>query len=217
MDPSEAAEAISELNEDDESGAKGKSGDEKFRSRAALVIAIMAVLLAITSLGGGNVAEDIIANNIQASNLWAFYQAKNARQTANKLAADTMEVQLLLQPNALTTEARQAIEKKIQQYKETVDRYESEPDAQDPNNELKGEGKKQLAVRAKYFEEQREMALKQDTNFDYSEALFQIAIVLASVAIISYSRMILRLSLVLGTLATLLMLNGFFLFVTLPF
>jgi hypothetical protein len=217
MDPSEAAEAISELNEDDESAAKGKSGDEKFRSRAALVIAIMAVLLAITSLGGGNVAEDIIANNIQASNLWAFYQAKNARQTANKLAADTMEVQLLLQPNALTAEARQAIEKKIQQYKETVDRYESEPDAQDPNNVLKGEGKKQLATRAKYFEEQREVALKQDTNFDYGEALFQIAIVLASVAIISYSRMILRLALALGTFATLLMLNGFFLFVTLPF
>jgi hypothetical protein len=218
MDPSEAAEAISEMNEDDDDpAAKGKSGDEKFRSRAALVIAIMAMLLAITGLAGGNVAEDIIANNIQASNLWAFYQAKNARQTSNKLAADGMEVQLKLQQNTLTAEARQTIEKKIQQYKETADRYESEPDARDPNNELKGEGKKQLAARAKYFEEQREVALRQDSNFDYAEALFQIAIVLASVAIISYSRMILRLSLVLGVLATLLMLNGFFLFVTLPF
>lgn len=217
MDPSEAAEAISELDEDEEPAAKKKSGDEKFRSRAALVIAIMAMLLAITSLGGGNVAEDIIANNIQASNLWAFYQAKNARQTSNKLAADAMEIQLQLQQNTLAPEARQSIEKKIQQYKETVDRYESEPDAQDPNDKLKGEGKKQLAARAKYFEEQRDVALKQDTNFDYAEALFQIAIVLASVAIISYSRMILRLSLVLGALATLLMLNGFFLFVTLPF
>ena len=217
MDPSEAAEAISELNEEDEPAARTKSGDEKFRSRAALVIAIMAMLLAITSLGGGNVAEDIVANNIQASNLWAFYQAKNARQTSNKLAADALEVQLELQPATLTTETRQSIEKKIQQYKETASRYESEPDAQDPNNELKGEGKKQLAARAKSFEEQRDIAMMQDTNFDYAEALFQIAIVLASVAIISYSRMILRLSLVLGALATVIMFNAFFLFFRLPF
>ena len=65
MEPSEAAEAISELGE----GGKEKSAEDRFRSRAALVIAVMAMLLAITSLGGGNVAEDIVANNIQASNL----------------------------------------------------------------------------------------------------------------------------------------------------
>jgi hypothetical protein len=60
------------------------------------------------------------------------------------------------------------------------------------------------------------VALKQDTNFDLAEALFQIGIVLASVAILSYSPMILKLALGLGALATVLMLNGFFLFFTLP-
>lgn len=217
MDPSEAAEAISELDEDDKLAKKKKSADERFRSRAALVIAIMAMLLAITSLGGGNVAEDIIANNIQASNLWAFYQAKNARQTANKLAADDLLMRLTLREGALSTEAHEAVRKKIEEYNATVARYESEPDPEDPNNELKGEGKKQLSARARHFEQQRDLAMKQDTNFDYAEALFQIAIVLASVAIISYSRMVLNLAIVMGTLAAVLMLNGFFLFVTLPF
>ena len=217
MDPSEAAEAISELDGEDAPEVKGKSPDEKFRSRAALTIAIMAMLLAITSLGGGNVAEDIVANNIQASNRWAFYQAKNARQTSNKLAADELQLELTLREKELSPEARELIEKKIQQYNETVARYENEPDHRDPQNEMKGEGKNQLAKQGRYFEAQRDLAMKQDTNFDFAEALFQIAIVLASVAIISYSRMILKLSIGLGAIATVLMLNGFFLFFTWPF
>jgi hypothetical protein len=204
MEPSEAAEAISELGE----GGGEKSVGDRFRSRAALAIAVMAMLLAITSLGGGNVAEDIVANNIQAGNLWAFYQAKTARQTSYKLAADELETEIQLRQGSLTPELRQSLEGKIQQYKETVARYESEPD--------KGEGKKELSARAKIFEAERDRALKQDTSFDFSEALFQIAIVLASVAILSFSPMILKLAVVLGAAAALLMLNGFFSFFTLP-
>ena len=216
MDPIEAAEAIGELNEEEEQDARGKKADEKFRSRAALSIAIMAMLLAITGLGGGNVAEDIMNNNIQASNRWAFYQAKNDRQTANRIAADELEIQVQLSQASITPEARELLEKKIQQYKETAARYDDEPSKEEPNNPLKGDGKKQLAAQAKYFEEQRDQAMKQDTNFDLAEALFQIAIVLASVAILSYSRNILKLSIVLGAVAALLMLNGFFLLFPLP-
>jgi shikimate kinase len=217
MDPSDAADAISEVGEDEEAAAKGKSGDEKFRARAALTIAIMAMLLAITSLGGGNVAEDIMDNNIQASNRWAFYQAKNDRQTANKIAADELEVQIQLNGASITPEMRTLLEKRVQQYKETAARYDDEPSKEEPDNPLKGDGKKQLAAQAKYFEEQRNLAMKQDTNFDFAEALFQIAIVLASVAILSYSRMILKLSIVVGVVSTILMLNGYFLFFALPF
>jgi Domain of unknown function (DUF4337) len=216
MDPSDAAEAISEINEEDETGAEGKRRDEKFRARAALTIAVMAMLLAITSLGGGNVAEEIMSNNIQASNRWAFYQAKNDRQTANRIAADELETQILLNQASLAPGVRETLEKKIQQYKETAARYDDEPSKEEPGNPLKGDGKKQLAAQARYFEEQRDSAMKQDTNFDFAEALFQIAIVLASVAILSFSRMVLRLSLVTGALATLLLVNGFFLFFTLP-
>lgn len=216
MDPSDAAEAISEVNEEDETAVRGKSRDDKFRARAALTIAIMAMLLAITSLGGGNVAEDIMSNNIQASNRWAFYQAKNDRQTANKIAADELETQILLNQNSLTPPVRESLEKKIQQYKETAARYDDEPSKEEPDNFLKGDGKKQLAAQARHFEEQREWAMKQDTNFDFAEALFQIAIVLASVAILSFSRMILKLSIGVGAIAAVLLLNGYFLFFTLP-
>jgi Domain of unknown function (DUF4337) len=197
----EAAEQIAEARE---------SADEKFKNRAALIIACMAMLLAITSLGGGNAAEDVANNNIHASDTWAFYQAKSIRQTALKVAADGLEADLRANPS-MPPDARDFVQKKIDEYRSTAARYEDEPDAGDPANPLKGEGRKQLSARAQDFEKQREEASKRDPNFDFSEALFQIAIVLASVAILADSRLVLRLSLVMGAAATLLMLNGYFL------
>ncbi len=216
MEASDAADQLVELREEEDEKRERKEED-RFRSLAAIIIAVMAMLLAITSLGGGNVAEDIMGNNIHASDTWAFYQAKSIRQTANKLAAEELESQILLQQNSLTPQAREALEKKIKQYNETAARYESEPDKNEPNNPLKGEGKKELFARARDFEAQRDRALMQDPNFDFAEALFQIAIVLASVAILSSKRLILYLSIVLGAVALVLMLNGYFLFFTLPF
>ena len=199
MDASEAAEQIADA---------GERADEKFKNRAALSIAFMAMLLAITSLGGGNAAEDMANNNIHASDTWAFYQAKSIRQTSMRMAADSFEAQLLANPS-MPAEARDFMQKKVEEYRATADRYEDEPDKKDPDNPLKGEGRKQLTARAKDFESQREQAQKQDPNFDFAEALFQIAIVLASVSILAGSRMILRVALVVGVVATLLMLNGY--------
>lgn len=216
MEASDAADQLVELREDDEE-RKDKKADDRFRGMAALVIAFMAMLLAITSLGGGNVAEDIMSNNIHASDTWAFYQAKSIRQTANKLAAEELESQIQLQQNSLTPEARESLEKKIKQYNETAARYESEPDKNEPSNPLKGEGKKELSARARDFEAQRDRAMMQDPNFDFAEALFQIAIVLASVAILSSKRLILYFAIGVGAVALVLMLNGYFLFFTLPF
>lgn len=209
----EPAEKIVEARERKENG---QSKGEKFDDRVALTIAVMALLLAITSLGGGNAAEDIMNHNIHASDTWAFYQAKTIRQTSNKLAAEALEAELEISGDSLKPEARAAIERRIEEYRKTVERYEDEPDKSDPTNPLKGEGRKQLTAKARDFEAQRDRAQRQDPNFDFSEALFQIAIVLASVAILANSRMILKVSLLVGVLATFLMLNGYFLFLDLP-
>ncbi len=186
------------------------NADESFKNRAALSIAFMATLLAITSLGGGNAAEDMANNNIHASDTWAFYQAKSIRQTSLRVAADGLEADLLANPN-MPPAAREFVQKKLEEYRATAARYEDEPDKDDPANPLKGEGRKQLTARARDYEAKREEAQKQDPNFDFAEALFQIAIVLASVAILAGSRLILRVSFVAGAIATLLMLNGYFL------
>lgn len=176
----------------------------------------MAALLAITSMGGGNATKEVFNDNIESSDTWAFYQAKYIRQTDYRLAADQLETLLATHGDSIKPDARQEIEKKIKDYRDTVARYESEPDPQSPSDPTKGEGKKELTARARDFASRRDRAQLQDPNFDFSEALFQIAIVLASVAILSNSRAIVFVSLALGVVAALLMVNGFFLLVRLP-
>ena len=213
MEAGDVAEQILEVKDSE----GGREGDEKFRSRVALMIAFMALLLAITSLGGGNAAEDIMNHNIHASDTWAFYQAKNIRQTSYRIAADMLEGELQLHGATVTPETQELLQRKIDQFKATAARYESEPDPQAPNDPLRGEGKKELSARATDYAAQRDRAQFQDPNFDFSEALFQIAIVLASVSILATSRLIMKVSVAVGIVATLLMLNGYFLFFRLPF
>lgn len=211
MDPADAADLVSEIKEE----RAEAEATEKFRSTAALIIAIIAMLLAIGSLGGGNATDDMVYGNIKASDTWAFYQAKNVRQTEYKIAADRLEVELA--DPTLNATARTAMQAQLQKYRETVARYDNEPDPQAPTDSLKGEGKKQLAAQARSFEAIRDRASDQDGNFDYSEVFLQLAIVLGSVAILATSRKVLALSVVLGAIGTVLMLNGFLLLFPLPF
>jgi hypothetical protein len=211
MEATDAAELISEIREE----RAVHEADDKFRDRAALLIAFLAMLLAVGSLGGGNVAEDMIHNNIKASDTWAFFQAKNVRQTQYRLAADELEVQLA--NPGLSPEVRSALQQKVDTYRATVARYDDEPDPAAPGDSLRGEGKKQLSAQARSYEVLRERAGAQDSNFDYSEVALQLAIVLGSVAILALSRKVLYISMGLGVIGALLMINGFTLMFPLPF
>lgn len=192
------------------------SADELFRARAALCIALLAAILAIAGLMGDNADQDQLASNVQAANMYAFYQAKAIRQTDYKLALD--ELNWELDNNAaLSAAQRAALQERRDKYQGTVDRYESEPDASDPNNPLKGEGKKELLLRARHYESARDEAATRGANFDYAAGLLQIAIVIASVAIITLLRPLLYVALALGGVGLLLVLNGAFSIVTLPF
>lgn len=182
-------------------------GADRFKQRAAVMIAFFAMLLAITGLGGGNAAKEAVNGNIAASNLYAFYQAKNVRQTAIALAADEIEL-VSLNDSAMPDAAREALRAKLAQYRATVQRYESEP--------ATGEGKKELLQRAQVQEKSRDHALRQDPYFDYAEALLQIAIVLISVSIVASLPWLALIGALVGGLGALSSLNGFFLFVAVP-
>jgi hypothetical protein len=183
------------------------AGDSARDKWIGVWIGILAVLLAVCGVGGGNAAKDANRANIDASNKWAFFQAKNIRRTSFILAADELELTLLAQPG-LSPEAAKAIKDKIANWRSTADRYRSEPET--------GEGTAELSARAKELERERDEALRKDPYFDFSQALLQIGIVLASVAIIAGTSALLYASFGVGALGTLLMLNGFFLFAALP-
>ena len=196
MDAKDASELI-------EGGDDHAAENNRQKNRTALTISIFAMVLAITSLGGSNAAKDITQENILAANTYAFYQAKSIRQTTLKVAAVDMELQLLREPT-MNAAAKEATQKKIDDYKKTIDRYESEPDTK--------EGKKELMVRAKAHEAVRDHAIRQDPWFDYAEGGLQIAIVLLSVSIIGSIPALYFAGLGLGLLGSVSALNGFLLF-----
>jgi hypothetical protein len=180
---------------------------DRFKQRAAIVIAIFAMLLAITGLGGQNATKEAINENILASNAFNFFQAKNMRQTSLILAADELEL-AWASTAGLSDEAKAALRRKLDDYRKTIARYESEPDT--------GEGKKELLVRAREHSAKRDQALKQDPYFDYAEALLQIAIVLVSVSIVAEAVWLAYIGGALGLIGGVLMLNGYLLLVEIP-
>ncbi len=175
--------------------------------QTAIFVAALAVMLAICSVGGDNATKDAMRASIEAADAWAFYQAKNVRQTNYTLAADNLERDLL--NPALDAPTKSFLQDKIGKYRATVTRYESDP--------KQGDGKTELRAKALALENTRDMALKRDPYFDYAQGMLQIAIVLASSSLALGTQLLLWIGRGLGVIGTLFMLNAFFLLVNLPF
>ena len=204
MDSTDAADLIAEIHEE---RAENEAADT-FRNRAALLIAVLAAVLAVGGLGGGNATDDMVGSNIKASDTWAFYQAKNVRQTMYEIEAAKLKGALAA--GTIAPAERASAETRLKDYESTIARYDSEPDPNDPS---KGEGKKELSAQAKAYEAAFDEASARDNNFDLADVALQLALVLGSVAILAVNRWILGLSLALGVVGSLLTLNGFLLLV----
>ena len=142
--------------------------------KIALLIAVIALFLALSETLGKGAQTESIARNVEASNLWAFFQAKSIRRTVVQTAAD--QARLSLAP-AGDDAARAALQKQIEDWQKTAARYRSEPET--------GEGTEQLSERARHAEEERNLAAAKYHHFEFASAAFQIAIVLASATIIT--------------------------------
>jgi len=213
MEANEVADNIREAGESrrvatDERALAREEASERFRRRVAVVIGVLAALLAITALGADQARETTINSNIRASDAFAFYQAKNIRQTSYQLAANNLQVALQTSPT-LPVAARHSIQARISSYTKTIARYEDDPSGG-------GQGKKQLLEQARAYQEERDRAERQVPSFNYAQALFQIAIVLGSVSIVASSRPLVFVASGLGIVAFLLMLNGYVVHLRLP-
>jgi hypothetical protein len=180
---------------------------EKQRDRLiGVYIGVLAVILAVCSMGGGNAAKEATLRNIEAANTWAFFQAKNLRRQLVRVQAD--ELELMLADSATSESGRTAAAAKLKQYREQERLLTSDPKSQ--------EGLDELFQKGKSLEAARDLAMRRDPYFDYGEALLQIAIVLASVAIISGGTPVLAASVLAGGLGALLTMNGFTLLLEVP-
>jgi hypothetical protein len=156
----------------------GGGGHDSQNKKIALVIAVLALFLAFSETLGKSSQTSALNFQIEASNLWNFFQAKNIRRTATIVATESAKI------DAATTsdEARKAaLAKQIDEWTKTAARYRSEPEA----GGGKGEGTVELARRAKEMENERDVALNKYHYFEFASAALQIGIVLCSAAVIT--------------------------------
>lgn len=151
--------------------AEHASGSNK---KIALLIAVVALFLALSETLGKGAQTESISKNVEASNLWAFFQAKSIRRTVVQTVSDHAKLSLGLSGDDAQ---KAALAKQIDDWGKTAARYRSEPET--------GEGSEQLAERAKHAEHDRDLAMARYHHYEVASAAFQIGIVLASATIIT--------------------------------
>ena len=151
--------------------AKEAAGENR---KIALLIAVIALCLALSETLGKGAQTESISKNVEASNLWAFFQAKSIRRTVVQTAADQAKLGVTASGDDA---AKASLQKQIDDWQKTAERYRSDPKSE--------EGQDQLSERAKHAEEERDLATAKYHHFELASAAFQIGIVLASATIIT--------------------------------
>jgi hypothetical protein len=177
------------------SAGHGAGHIDPANKKVALLIALLALVLAFAETLGKSAQTAALANHIEASNLWTFFQAKTIRQTTIRTAAEEMEAQA-------GPKAGEAVRKQIDAWKKTAERYQSEPET--------NEGRKQLMARAKEKEARRDRATAAYHHYELASAAVQIAIVLASAQIITGVAALLWIAYALGGIGIVFSLIGLF-------
>jgi hypothetical protein len=165
-----------QIKHDDEhgGGGHGHTDTATLNKRVALLIAVIALFLAFSETLGKSAQTAALNYQIDASNLWNFFQAKNIRRTATLVAAEQTKLDLL---SAQNDQQKAAIAKQVDEWNKTAARYRSEPET--------GEGTTELSKRALDQQKYRDLALARYHHYEVASAAFQIGIVLASATVIT--------------------------------
>jgi hypothetical protein len=166
------------LEHDKEHGGHGHDGSKDLNKKVALLISVLALFLAFSETMGKGAQTAALNSQIEASNLWNFFQAKNIRRTSIIVAGEQGKLDLV---GATDPAHKAAIQKQVDEWGKTAARYRSEPEAAGG----KGEGTVELSRRAIEEQHQRDEYLAKYHHYEFASAAFQIGIVLASATVIT--------------------------------
>jgi hypothetical protein len=141
---------------------------DPFDKRVAGSMAILAAGLAIVSVMGHLATTEEIVNQAKASDQWAYYQAKSIRRYESEIARDILAAQ---------PEKMAAYEKNVGKYTKEGEEIQKEAQGLEDESHLKG---------------------RQAVRLEFSEVFFEVAIVLASLAILTKLKPVWWISLATG-------------------
>lgn len=148
---------------------------------------MIALFLAIAETMAKGAQTNVISYNVEASNLWSFFQAKTIRQTTLRTAAEQMSIDVAL---ARDPAVKERLEKRVADWQATAARWQSEPKT-GPHGENLGEGRDELMARAIALGKKRDIAADKYHLYEIASAVFQIALVLTSVYLLTKATLLL--------------------------
>ena len=158
----------------------------------ALLIAVLALFLAIAETAAKSAQTEALSANIEAANLWSFFQARTIRQTTVRTAAEAA---------ALTPGRRRARPRSSAGTRpRRVGKASPKP----------AKVRRELMARARAAEARRDRSMERYHMFEYASAGFQVGIVVASASIITGVALLVWGGVGLGVLGVGLAALGFF-------
>jgi hypothetical protein len=176
-----------------------EKAENPFTRQVALFVAVYAVGLAFASFGGHNAAKEMMMAKQEEANQWNRYQSKSTREALYRNEIWKLEEEEKAGP---LPPFKAALLKKYR---------DEEKRMKDDKKEIE-EGDKG----ARHFQQVVALMQRKDPYFDFAEVGFQLAIVMASVAMLAEKKWAFWASVAIGVASVLLTVNGFFLLAALP-
>lgn len=170
---------------------------DKWLNILALTTVILALGATVSTLSVGKYSNRSILKQTQASNQWAYYQAKSIKGYLYELQKEKLETDLRLLPASAPPEVVQDYKNRIESYSSNIKRYEAE--------------KQDIQKQALALETERDQASVHSQQFGIAVILLQLAILLSSIASVMKKKPIWILGIFLGLAGFIYIANGLFL------
>lgn len=176
--------------------ADEKDKKEPWLNYLALSTVILAVCATLSTFKGGGYSTRSVMSQSQASDQWAFFQAKSVKLNLYELQKEKLQMELA--GHSMPKAEAEAYLKAIEGYQHKIEKYEKE--------------KEDIKLAAKQLEETRDEAQKHSKTFGIAVIFLQIAILLSSIAGLLKKKPVWVAGLAIGALGLVYFADGFLMF-----
>jgi hypothetical protein len=171
---------------------------EQWMSYLALSTVILAVCATMATFKGGGCSTKAVMSQSQASDQWAFFQAKSVKLNLYEIQREKIQMEMLALNEKTAGPTLAAYRKKIEDYTKKIEKYDAE--------------KTTIMAEAKKLEGIRDDSQKHSRVFGVAVIFLQIAILLSSIAGLLKKKPVWLLGLAVGVVGIYYFVDGFLLF-----
>jgi len=171
---------------------------EKWLNYLALTTVILAVCATLSTFKGAGYSTRAVLSQSQATNQWAYYQAKGIKGYLYEIQKEALELEFKKDKIRDAKTLKEEYEKKIDLYAQKIKKYDGE--------------KAEISKEAKRLETLRDDAQKHSGVFGLAVIFLQIAILLSSIAALMKKKVVWVIGMGAGAVGVVYFVNGFLLF-----